>query len=391
MKRLLLVFLVLFFASSAFAQIHIIDDFEDGDLGHFQGSRPKFSGSTTGILDDLVALDSTAAYTGAASLKFTLRDDPALTTAWFVRFISGPPLANLAANDTLTADGWIGFAIKATGGSDSVWCGIGVDAPNTAHISDSSKLILDGQWHIYQWDLDDTTQWRRWVAAVGNPSNPTSIDALWFWAPNGTPDIQANLDYVVWNSTGYVPVEIVSFKADVTDNNVELRWITATELNNSGYEIERRAEGDSKFKKIGFVQGKGTATQSSIYTYQDAVTKMGAYSYRLKQVDFDGTFEYSNTIEVVVNAIPGEYTLAQNYPNPFNPATSITYNIPENGYVNLTVFNLLGEKVAELVNTMQEAGTHTVNFNASSLASGTYIYSLNVNGNSITKKMSLIK
>ena len=390
MKRLLLVFLVLLLSTFTFAQLHMIDNFDEGTFGHFNSTHPTYSGSSVGFTYSNYTLDSVDAYNGVASMHFTLTDNIGITTPWGMRFVSGTA-ASLAQNDTLQAMGYIGYALKATGGNDSVWAGIGIDAPATAHRSDSIQIIFDGQWRLYQWDLEDSTQWNLWVAATGVPTSPVSVDAIWLWAVDGTPDVNINIDYLFWNPGGPVPVELTNFKADVAANKVELRWLTATESNNSGFEVERKFEKGGAFQKVGFVNGNGTTTKANLYTYTDEVQATGNYYYRLKQVDFDGTFEYSNTIEVVVNAIPGEYTLAQNYPNPFNPATSITYNIPENGYVNLTVFNLLGEKVADLVNTMQTAGTHTVNFNASSLASGTYIYSLNVNGNSITKKMSLIK
>src|SRR5690606_25908032 len=197
-------------------------------------------------------------------------------------------------------------------------------------------------------------------------------------------------DYLTYNPTGEVPVELVSFAASVNQNVVDLKWITATETNNKGFEVERKSANGS-FEKIAFVDGKGTSTDISAYVYSDAVEKAGKYTYRLKQIDFDGTFTYSNAVEVEIIAAPGEYTLAQNYPNPFNPATTITFNMPEAGMANLAVYNLLGEKVAELVNEVKESGFHTVNFDASNLASGTYIYTLNVNGNAISKKMVLMK
>lgn len=185
-----------------------------------------------------------------------------------------------------------------------------------------------------------------------------------------------------------LPVELVSFAASVNNGIVKLVWSTASEINNRGFEIERSSNGD--FGSIGFVSGAGTTTQGQSYSFSDKVAD-GVYSYRLKQFDFDGTFTYSNVIEVDVTA-PLNFDLAQNYPNPFNPATVIEYSIASPANVTLTVFTVLGEQVAVLVdNQFSEAGKYSVNFNASQLASGTYIYRLQAGEFIATKKMLLTK
>ena len=186
-----------------------------------------------------------------------------------------------------------------------------------------------------------------------------------------------------------VPVELTSFAAIIADDNVQLNWITATEINNQGFEVERRT-GDGEFEKVGFVPGHGTTTDIQAYSYVDSKVASGNYTYRLKQIDFNGTFEYSDAVEVEVTA-PIEFTLEQNYPNPFNPSTVIKYSIPENGFVTLVVYNLLGEKVASLVNGVQEAGRYEISFDASNLASGIYVYSLKSGSFSSVKKMLLMK
>jgi flagellar hook assembly protein FlgD len=121
---------------------------------------------------------------------------------------------------------------------------------------------------------------------------------------------------------------------------------------------------------------------------------MGSYSYRIKQIDLDGTFEYSNAVVVEVNA-PEEYTLAQNFPNPFNPSTNIEFSIPQSSNVTIEVYNIVGERVASLVNKTLDAGYHRINFNASNLPSGTYVYQLKASGENgtivETKKMLLMK
>ncbi len=190
-----------------------------------------------------------------------------------------------------------------------------------------------------------------------------------------------------------VPVEFVSFNASVTNNVVNLNWATATETNNKGFEVQRSLN-NSEFASIGFVDGKGTTTGTSNYTYSDA-TQTGKYSYRLKQVDFDGTASYSNTVEV--NVVPTAFDLGQNYPNPFNPSTMISFNLPSESKVSLIVYNSTGQMVKELINNTISAGYNEVGFNASELTSGIYFYTLkaiSADGSSnfqSTKKMLLLK
>src|SRR5690606_3493773 len=116
----------------------------------------------------------------------------------------------------------------------------------------------------------------------------------------------------------------------------------ATETNNSGFHVERQIKGSNEWTNVSFVNGKGTTTEVNSYNFVDKGLSVGTYSYRLKQVDFDGTFEYSPVIEVEVNA-PDQYTLYQNYPNPFNPTTTIEYSLPEKADVTISIYNALGE------------------------------------------------
>ncbi len=188
----------------------------------------------------------------------------------------------------------------------------------------------------------------------------------------------------------FVPVELTSFIASVSGNNAILNWSTATETNNSGFEVERKSE-TSSWTKVGFVPGFGTTTDSKQYSFADNNLTVGIYSYRLKQIDFDGTFEYSKVVEVDITA-PSVFDLAQNYPNPFNPNTVIEYSVASPVNVTLTIYSVLGEQVAVLVNNQfTEAGKYTVQFNASNLASGTYIYRLQAGNFVSTKKMLLMK
>jgi hypothetical protein len=186
-----------------------------------------------------------------------------------------------------------------------------------------------------------------------------------------------------------VPVELTSFSASYENNKVTLGWTTSSELNNQGFDVERKTQ-NSQWNKIGFVIGNGTTTETNSYQFIDNSITSNKYYYRLKQVDFDGSFEYSNVVEVDINAVT-EFTLNQNYPNPFNPSTKISFTLPQSTSVKLSVFNLLGEKVVELVNEVKSAGFYEVDFSGSNLTSGMYLYRLEAGEFVSTRKMTLIK
>lgn len=191
-----------------------------------------------------------------------------------------------------------------------------------------------------------------------------------------------------------LPVELTSFTAAQAGNLVNLAWATATEINNRGFEIERKLD-DGQFMTIAFKNGFGTSSQVHNYSYSDNLSAVSAKSvtYRLKQLDFDGRFTYSDPVTVNYTA-PVSFNLSQNYPNPFNPATVISYQIPSDNFVSLKVYNTLGQLVSTLVNEVKAAGTYNVSFDASRLNSGVYYTVIKV-GNSVemtkTIKMSLIK
>jgi len=190
-------------------------------------------------------------------------------------------------------------------------------------------------------------------------------------------------------NTDYVPVELAGFAAIVDGNDVQLNWTTETELNNSGFEILRSVDGNN-WENIAFVPGFGTVSEPNSYYFTDAELKSGFHFYRLKQIDFDGGFEYSDIVNVFVSS-PIDYNLEQNYPNPFNPNTQIKFSISNEVQVNLSVFNILGEKVKELKNDIMKPGYYDVEFNASSLASGVYSYRIKAGDFVETKKMVLMK
>ena len=191
-----------------------------------------------------------------------------------------------------------------------------------------------------------------------------------------------------------LPVELNTFSAIKSENSVELKWSTATEVNNYGFEIQRSEVGSQKsaasWTKIGFVKGNGNSNSPKDYTYTDnSNLSSGKYSYRLKQIDNDGQFEYSKVVDVSFNA-PTEFSLKQNYPNPFNPSTVISYALPSQSYVTIKVYDILGNEVASLVNKEQAEGEYKITFDANNLSSGIYFYKLTAGNFVNTMKMILL-
>jgi len=202
--------------------------------------------------------------------------------------------------------------------------------------------------------------------------------------PNGTPVHRRDVTLDV-----VVPVELTSFSANINGDDVTLNWITASEVNNQGFEVQREMQ-NGEFGIIGFVEGNGTTTEIQNYSFTDENLLPGTHTYRLKQVDFDGTSELSDVIEVEVST-PLYYSLSQNYPNPFNPSTTISYSIPADGYVTLKVYDVLGNEVASLVDEQKQSGIFNIHFNASALSSGVYYYTLKAGEFTSTKKLVLMK
>ena len=191
-----------------------------------------------------------------------------------------------------------------------------------------------------------------------------------------------------------LPVELTSFSANSSNNLIVLTWETATEINNAGFSVERSSD-NKKFSEITFIKGKGTSTEKSVYSYTDKSALSGKYYYRLKQVDFDGTANYSRSIEVDLG-LPKNYSLEQNYPNPFNPSSIIRFSLPLAASVIIKLYNTLGQEVETMLNRDLNAGVHEIVLNGSNLSSGVYFYRLEARGvdgsNYIsTKRMILLK
>ena len=195
---------------------------------------------------------------------------------------------------------------------------------------------------------------------------------------------------------GIIPVELSSFTGRYENEKVILEWTTSSELNNLGFEIQRKIFGkNSNWEVLSFVEGKGTSSERNIYSFIDDSPVNGTIIYRLKQIDIDGSYRILPTVSVDIN-LPAEFSLEQNYPNPFNPLTVISYQLPVNGDVTLKVYDILGNEIATLVDEYKEAGRYEIEFpaetrHASSLSSGVYLYKLTVGNYSQVKKMVLMR
>ncbi|MDH3268066.1 MAG: choice-of-anchor B family protein [Ignavibacteria bacterium] len=235
------------------------------------------------------------------------------------------------------------------------------------------------------------------VLDISDPLNPTlagQYDTPNMWGcypylPSGI-TICSDIDNGLWvfQFDGVVPVELSSFTASESGNFVTLDWTTATETNNQGFEIQKKSADD--FYIIGFVTGSGTTTERKNYSYKDKNLENGVYVYRLKQIDFHGTSSFSEEIMVEVSN-PSSFVLNQNYPNPFNPSTNIKFSLPNSSYTNLSVYNLVGEKVSELVNEVLPEGEYNLRFDGANLPSGIYIAKLSSESFRQTIKMTLLK
>jgi hypothetical protein len=202
---------------------------------------------------------------------------------------------------------------------------------------------------------------------------------------------QSDWSDVWWFKTSdVVPVELISFNLELIEKDkVQLTWITATETNNLGFAVERKLQ-NQYWEQISFLEGYGNSTEIRDYLFIDVRPPVGFIEYRLKQMDFNGKFVYSNILSINMD-IPSQFKLEQNRPNPFNPTTKIYYTLPESGKVKIEIFNMLGQKVEELENTFKEPGNYSVDFDAGNLSSGIYYYSLSTDKFYDCKKMLLLK
>jgi hypothetical protein len=278
------------------------------------------------------------------------------------------------------------------GGAGSINAG-GVGSATFTYLFDTwvlNQVVVDLDNDLAQYWYNGSMVYE-WQWTLGSNGTPISLQLGGndFYGAAATDEMYVD-DYYINN---IIPVEFTSFQANTKDGTVVLNWTTATETNNSGFEVQR--SNGQEYMTLGFVNGNGTSTQPHSYSYVDNTVTPGTYSYRLRQVDFDGSSAYSNVVEVIVE-MPSIYSLAQNYPNPFNPSTQINFSLAADSKVTLKIFDILGQEVTTLINGNLLAGSHFAVFNASSLTSGVYLYKLEAkgaDGSSFTsvKKMILTK
>jgi hypothetical protein len=301
----------------------------------------------------------------------------------------------------LAANGNLAFGIsKTTAGSGGIFYGDSVFTTGVTYV-----IVLKYTFNVGSTTDDDVTLYAFSGAIPSTePGTPyvgpvtgTATDvanlgrfALRQGSTGSSPDINVDGIYTEnsWNNN-VLPVELASFTSTISNRDVTLNWSTASELNNSGFEIERSS--NNEWTKVGNVNGNGTSSTVNNYSYTDRSLATGSYSYRLKQVDFNGNFEYFNLNNEVNIGTPSTYALSQNYPNPFNPSTTINFDLPTDGNVSLKLYDMSGKEVATLVNEVRSAGYYSVNFNASQLTSGVYFYTISADNFTATKKMLLVK
>ena len=314
---------------------------------------------------------------------------------YFFHFREDPVAAILRGRVMLQNNGSGGFNFGISKGSTTV-----IDWDTTARTFNETYLIVLKYEYIVGTDND-------LIHLFVNPPltgiEPSTPDAT---VPDTNTDIivnavsirQGSRDYFVqldgirvatsW-SLAPIPVELVGFFAQANKGGVLLTWATASETNNKMFEVQRKSN-NLKYTTVAQVNGSGTSTHKKFYSYLDSNVEPGNYMYRLKQIDFDGRFEYSNEIEVYVNT-QLDFSLQQNYPNPFNPATTIGFGVREKSRVRIAVLNTIGEEVAVVLNEETEPGYNKVEFNASNLPSGVYFYRIQAGNFIDTKKMILLK
>jgi len=283
---------------------------------------------------------------------------------------------------------------RSTDGGAS-WTNISAGLPNLPvmcivydkNISIADVLFVGTDVGVYL--KDGTTDWAQYNTGLPN----VVVTELEIFYGGATDKLRAGTyGRGLWETDidAALPVELSSFVSSVNKNNVTLNWTTASETNNSGFEIERSVT-EGEWIRTGSIAGHGTSNVPQNYIYKDNDLLSGKYKYRLKQIDFNGNFEYFNLNNEVNIGIPSRFELSQNYPNPFNPTTNLEFGISELGFVSLKVFNVSGKEVATLVNETRPAGYYNITFNAANLSSGVYYYRLESNGISKVMKMALIK
>lgn len=353
------------------------------DIGAYEftqaGTPPAASMSGT------IGFGNTTTWTSFGRIIGSITWGPAgtLPGSMTVQYFSGATPPNPPAT-TLYGQGYWEFTpdVQPSGGA-TYDITLNFSEAQTGTIDDpSTELILakydGGAWTPYLSGVGAGQSNLNWTAKTVTVTGLTSFSA-----------------FALTDSDNPLPVELTSFVSATDRNKVELKWSTAMESNNSGFNIERKLTTDNQWSTVGNVAGKGNSNSLVNYSFTENNVTTGKYNYRLKQIDYNGNYKYYDLASEVIVGIPTKFELSQNYPNPFNPSTKINYDLPFDSKVGIKIFDLTGREVAVILNTVQTAGYHTVNFNASSLSSGVYFYQINAEGGNQnfvkTLKMMLIK
>jgi hypothetical protein len=309
-------------------------------------------------------------------------------------------IANALAGQTLRCGVYDGGALILASGSTLTLDGSATDvfiirASSTLDINGGTVSLINGAvWSNVFWYVGSSATILSGSTFNGIILAVTSI-TLNASATLVTARLLAHGGAVTINSN-VLPVELVTFTVTTNRMNADLYWSTATEVNNYGFDVERRSVSSqsstaNSWRKIGFAEGNGTSNTAHIYLYTDASVSSGTYAYRLKQIDNDGIYKYSSEAEITI-VVAKVLALNQNYPNPFNPTTTITFTLAQDGFTTLKIFDVLGREVTTLVNGVMKSGVmNTVSFNASKLSSGVYFSRLEAGSFVSIKKLILIK
>jgi hypothetical protein len=308
------------------------------------------------------------------------------------------PSANNLANLSLTRKTGTAYSSNGKNGINCSWNITSTNPPSSGINLDFIWLSAHDNLHFFTstnggvvWkSMDSGNNW----SAVGTPQNVSGSD------PRRIINIPTT-SFFIWTISSEdipMPVELAFFTSNVISRDVKLNWITATETNNAGFEIQKseiRSQKQEEWVKVGYINGNGTKTTPTNYTFEEKKLNLGKYNYRLKQIDYNGNFEYHNLNGIIEIGVPNKFNISQNYPNPFNPTTKIDFELPYDSKVSIKLYDIRGREVMTIMNDQRPAGYYTEQMNGNNLSSGTYFYRINAEGNGqnyvMTKKAILIK
>jgi photosystem II stability/assembly factor-like uncharacterized protein len=379
--------------------------FANADTGYIAGDNGNYCRTTdggvswtvlpnnlhhgTGIIYDIAVIDAKTVVsmggggrvfkTTDAGQTFTDYSGLGTTSAMYSVDFYGKDLGYLVGSSGRvykTTNGGANWSYTTPAGSTTLYK-VKIISENIIWISGSSGLVF--------FTTDGGTSWTTStsfpVSGLTRTMYNMAVKGPYLWVAGSTGTI-------IKGYSDPIPVEMHSFSASAVNDEIILSWQTATETNNKGFEVEQLI--NSLWENIGFVNGRGTTTEPYRYNFSVKVKESGIYKFRLKQIDYDGSWVYTSAVEVNTE-MPSVYTLEQNFPNPFNPSTAITFAIGSKERVSIIIYDILGNFIKEVINEDKEAGNHTIYLNASDLSSGVYIYRLNAGSYTSARKMMLMK